>query len=133
MSPSLARIDHLVLTVRDVEETIAFYSKILGMTRQRFRSADGSDRHALGFGDQKINLHVAGAEFLPHAMQPVSGSADICFMSETLLEAWLAHLTRCGIAIEDGPVARTGATGPLVSIYIRDPDGNLIEISNPGG
>ena len=133
MSPSLARIDHLVRTVRDVEETIAFYSKILGMTRQRFRSADGSNRRALCIGDQKINSHVAGAEFLPHAMQPVSGSADICFMSETLLEAWLAHLTRCGIAIEDGPVARTGATGPLVSIYIRDPDGNLIEISNPGG
>ena len=130
MQPTLASLDHLVLTVTDISETCRFYEDILGMTATRFVPADGSTRWALSFGSQKINLHQAGAEFDPKAIHPTPGSADLCFLSETPLPAWQDHLAAKGIAINEGPVPRTGATGPILSIYIRDPDGNLIEISN---
>jgi len=121
------QIDHLVLTVRDSDLTCAFYTKVLGMQEVTF----GEGRRALAFGTQKINLHQQGEEFLPKAMVPTPGSADLCFVTTVTLEAAIAHLTTCGVAILEGPVQRTGATGPIRSIYIRDPDGNLIEIANP--
>jgi catechol 2,3-dioxygenase-like lactoylglutathione lyase family enzyme len=120
------RLDHLVLTVRDLEATTDFYQRALGMRRETF----GAGRVALHFGRQKINLHQAGGEFDPKAVRPTPGSADLCFITETPIEAVQAHLEACGIAIEEGPVARTGAQGPIVSLYLRDPDGNLIEVSN---
>ena len=128
--PTLTSLDHLVLTIRNLDATTAFYCDVLGMQAEQFTPTDGTQRMALKFGAQKINLHVAGAEFKPHADCPEPGSADLCFLSETPLAAWISHLTEHDIKIEQGPVARTGATGPLLSIYLRDPDGNLIEISN---
>ena len=132
MSATVTALDHLVLTVRDMGTTIAFYRDVLGMQARAFQVADGSYRHALYFGMQKINLHQAGAEFAPHALAPTIGSADLCFLSETPLDAWLIHLSNHGIEIEEGPIARSGATGPITSLYIRDPDGALIEVSNAG-
>lgn len=131
--PSLTSLDHLVLTVADTDRTIAFYRDALGMEPIAFEVADGSTRHALRFGPHKINLHVAGAEFKPHAETPKPGSADLCFLTQTPLAAWQEHLARHHVTIEDGPVPRTGATGPILSLYIRDPDGNLIEIATPSG
>ena len=128
--PKISSFDHLVLTVANIHTSIAFYSDHLGMTHQEFRGADGVRRHALVFGTQKINLHQAGAEFEPKAIRPTPGSADLCFLSGTPVAAWVDHLTANGVAIEEGPITRTGATGPILSIYIRDPDANLIEISN---
>ncbi|MBS9715425.1 VOC family protein [Pseudohalocynthiibacter aestuariivivens] len=130
MAPKLTSLDHLVLTVRNIEQTTDFYTEVLGMTAEEFYPSDGSRRTALKFGKQKINLHLAGAEFEPKAQAPVSGSADLCFLSDVPLPEWEAYLTASGIPIEDGSVARNGATGPIQSLYIRDPDGNLIEISN---
>ncbi|MCW8843815.1 MAG: VOC family protein [Rhodobacteraceae bacterium] len=130
MKPNLASLDHLVLTVADIAATCRFYEDVLGMTATRFIPADGSTRWALSFRTHKINLHPAGAEFDPKAARPTPGSADLCFLSETPLATWQDHLATQGIAIENGPITRTGATGPILSIYIRDPDGNLIEISN---
>ena len=130
MTPTITALDHLVLTVTDIEATLAFYGDVLGMRAQEFTPKDGSVRWALKFGAQKINLHRAGAEFKPHAETPKPGSADLCFLSDTRLGEWLSHLETCGVSIEEGPVQRTGATGPINSIYIRDPDGNLIEIAN---
>lgn len=101
------------------------------MTAERFEAADRTTRTALKFGRQKINLHQAGAEFAPHAERPVRGSADLCFLTAEPLADWQAHLATLGLAIEEGPVQRTSATGPIPSLYLRDPDGNLIEISNP--
>ncbi|WP_179380215.1 VOC family protein [Jannaschia marina] len=98
------------------------------MTREVFRPADGSTRLALRFGDQKINLHRAGAEWEPKAACPGPGTADLCFLTEGSLDGWATHLADRGVGVEEGPVARTGATGPLTSLYVRDPDGNLIEI-----
>jgi catechol 2,3-dioxygenase-like lactoylglutathione lyase family enzyme len=120
-------LDHLVLTVASIERTCAFYSRVLGMAVETF---DG-DRKALRFGDQKINLHEAGHEFEPKAERPTPGSADLCFIVAPPMAELIAHLENCGVAIELGPVERTGATGPMVSVYFRDPDGNLIETSNP--
>lgn len=131
MTPRVASLDHLVLTVADLEATVVFYEMVLGMTSEVFHPADGTRRLALRFGAQKINLHPAGAEFKPHARTPGPGSADLCFLTETALEAWTLHLDALGVGIEEGPVARNGAAGPLRSIYLRDPDGNLIEISQP--
>ena len=131
MPPTLTALDHLVLTVADIEATAQFYADVLGMQVIRFAVADGSTRTALGFGAQKINLHQAGTEFDPKAAQPTPGAGDLCFLTDHTPEQWQAHLATHGIAIEDGPVPRTGATGPLLSLYIRDPDGNLIEISTP--
>jgi len=119
------RIDHLVLTVRDVEATCAFYARVLGMQIVTF----GAGRKALAFGKQKINLHQAGREFEPKAASPTPGSADICLIAATPLADILAHLEHCNIALVEGPVARTGATGSIESIYFRDPDQNLIEVS----
>jgi len=119
------RIDHLVLTVRDVEATCAFYARVLGMQIVTF----GAGRKALAFGKQKINLHQAGREFEPKAASPTPGSADICLIAATPLADIVAHLEHCNIALVEGPVARTGATGPIESIYFRDPDQNLIEVS----
>ncbi len=130
--PQVEALDHLVLTVADIDATVAFYCDVLGMRREVFRPADGTERVALVFGRQKINLHLAGAEFEPKAARPVPGSGDLCFLTEAPLADWQAHFGACGIAIEDGPVARTGATGPLLSLYVRDPDGNLIEVSVRG-
>ena len=119
------RIDHIVLTVGDVAATVAFYTRVLGMEEVRF----GGGRTALRFGRQKINLHQAGREFEPKAAAPTPGSAALCLISATPLDAVLSRLEAHGVAVELGPVKRTGATGPIESLYIRDPDGNLVEIS----
>lgn len=100
------------------------------MTAEAFTPADGTRRWALKFGAQKINLHKAGAEFEPKAAHPAPGTADLCFLSDAPVADWQDHLAAQGVTVEEGPVPRTGATGPLTSIYVRDPDGNLIEISN---
>lgn len=123
---AIERLDHLVLTVADIERTCAFYAETLGMAVETF--AQG--RKALRFSDQKINLHRTGHEFEPKAEKPTPGSGDLCFIAKTPMPEVVAHLRRCGIAIEVGPVEREGAAGRLVSVYIRDPDGNLIEIAN---
>lgn len=128
--PDLSSLDHLVLTVRDISRTCDFYRDVLGMEVVTFRPADGTERSALSFGRQKINLHQAGAEFEPKADAPQPGSADLCFLSGTPVEDWVVHLKGCGVEVIEGPVRRTGATGPILSVYIRDPDGNLIEVSN---
>lgn len=119
-------IDHLVLTVRDIEATCAFYSRILGMRVVTFKG----DRKALAFGEQKINLHQYGREFEPKADKPVPGSADLCFVTRDPVADVLAHLRANEVEVIEGPVERTGATGPIVSVYFRDPDGNLIEVAN---
>jgi catechol 2,3-dioxygenase-like lactoylglutathione lyase family enzyme len=122
----IERIDHLVLTVRDIPATCDYYSRVLGMQVVTF----GGDRKALQFGRQKINLHERGKEFEPKALQPTPGSGDLCFITEVPLPQVVDHIRSCGIQIIEGPVRRTGAVGPIESIYIRDPDGNLIEVSN---
>lgn len=119
------RLDHLVLTVADVEATCAFYARVLQMQPVTF--ADG--RRALRFGNQKLNLHPAQAPLAPHAAHPTPGSADLCFITVTPIAEVTLHLQRLGVAIETGPVRRTGATGPITSVYFRDPDGNLIEVA----
>ena len=119
------RLDHLVLTVRDLEAAVRFYTEVLGMERVRF----GAGRTALRFGGQKINLHVAGQEIEPNAAHPTPGSADLCFIMEQPLDAVVEHLRNCGVPLVLGPVPRTGALGPIQSIYLRDPDGNLVELS----
>lgn len=120
-------LDHLVLTVADVDRSCAFYARVMGMQVVTFRG----DRKALQFGRQKINLHEHGREFEPKARVPQPGSADLCFLAATPLEACIAHLAQCGVPIEEGPIERTGAMGPILSVYFRDPDGNLIEVSRP--
>ena len=125
------RLDHLVLTVQDIARTVDFYKAVLGMRAEIFEAADGTRRHSLSFGQSKINLHQAGQEFLPKAHAPTAGSADLCFLTETSLQDWMNHLADHHIDIAEGPVTRTGAQGPIQSLYIRDPDLNLIEISVP--
>ena len=120
------RLDHLVLTVADIERTCEFYSTVLGMEVIEF----GENRKALKFGSQKINLHQAGKEFEPKAHRPATGSADLCFVTSTPIDEILDHLNDRSIPIIEGPVNRTGAIGPIVSVYFRDPDLNLIEVSN---
>jgi len=119
------RLDHLVLTVKNIEETCNFYSRVLGMKVITF----GNGRKALHFGQQKINLHQAGSEFEPKAKAPTPGSADLCLIANVQMSEVIQHLQACGIPIEEGPVARTGAIGNITSVYVRDPDENLIEIS----
>lgn len=119
-------LDHLVLTVANIEETCAFYADVLGMEIETFSGG----RKALRFGNQKINLHQIGHEFEPKAKVPTPGSGDLCFIAATVLEDVIAHLNRLAIPIEQGPIDRTGAMGKIRSVYIRDPDANLIEISN---
>jgi catechol 2,3-dioxygenase-like lactoylglutathione lyase family enzyme len=133
MPARVTALDHLVLSVADQSATLAFYTDVLGMTAQTFHPVDGTTRHALKFGNQKINLHPAASPFEPKAAHAAPGTADLCFLTETTLKDWQAHLAALGVKIEQGPVARTGATGPILSIYLRDPDGNLIEISTPQG
>ncbi|MDA5095438.1 VOC family protein [Aliiroseovarius sp. KMU-50] len=128
--PTVSMLDHLVLTVADLQATIRFYEDILGMRAVSFEPADGSTRWALSFGAQKINLHPADGPFDPKAALPAPGSADLCFLSDRDLDEWRQHLQAHEIRIEEGPVRRTGATGPILSLYLRDPDGNLIEVSN---
>lgn len=122
----LDRFDHVVLTVADIDKTCEFYSRAVGMQVQRF----GAGRKALVFGRQKFNLHQQGKEFEPKARKPTPGSADICIIAVTPVADVIAHLHAVGVKIEEGPVARTGAMGPILSVYFRDPDDNLIEISN---
>ena len=123
---TIERLDHLVLTVADVDATVAFYQKVLGMVPVTF----GEGRRALSFGAQKINLHQAGREFEPKATQPSPGSGDLCFITTTDLDVAMEHVRSCGVQIELGPVDRTGAIGAIRSFYFRDPDGNLIEVAN---
>jgi catechol 2,3-dioxygenase-like lactoylglutathione lyase family enzyme len=118
-------LDHLVLTTRDKEKCIEFYTKVLGMSLETF----GAGRVAFKFGEQKINLHEYGTEFLPKANVPTPGSLDLCFIASMPLEQVIAHLQKMNVTIEEGPVARTGANWPIRSVYVRDPDLNLIEIS----
>ncbi|WP_442253233.1 VOC family protein [Stenotrophomonas pavanii] len=125
----LERLDHLVLTVADIERSCDFYQRVLGMQIVRF----GAGRTALQFGQQKINLHPASAPLQPHALRPTPGSADLCLVTRTATADVLAHLRAQAIVVEQGPVARTGALGPIESVYVRDPDGNLIEISRYPG
>jgi len=126
---NISHLDHLVLTVDDLEATTDFYTRVLGMRAVTF----GEGRKALAFGQQKINLHQAGREFEPRAGRPTPGSADLCFIVATPLDEVVAHLERQGIARVEGPVQRTGAAGPIRSVYVRDPDQNLIELSQPIG
>ncbi len=121
----IERLDHWVLTVRDVDATVAFYEQVLGMQAVTF----GGGRRALAFGEQKINLHPAAAPLRPHASRPTPGSADVCLITRTPIAEVVAELETAGVGIEEGPVPRTGARGPITSVYFRDPDGNLIEVS----
>ena len=123
--PLISHLDHLVLTCTDLEATRHFYTTVLGMELQSF----GAGRIAFRFGNQKINLHQRGAEFEPKAHLPVPGALDLCFIAAVTLDEVIAYLNQQGWPIVEGPVQRTGATGPIRSIYLRDPDLNLIEIS----
>lgn len=123
---NIDRLDHLVLTVQNIDRTCEFYARVLGMRPVAF----GEVRKALQFGRQKINLHEAGKEFEPKAKSPTPGAADLCFITEVPLAEVVRHLAACDVIVEEGPVTRTGALGAILSVYIRDPDGNLIEISN---
>ena len=122
----LDRIDHLVLTVRNIETTCSFYANVLGMEVVTFENG----RKALSFGSQKINLHEAGKEFEPKASRPTPGSADLCFTTTTPIDEVVKRLELSKIRILEGPVKRTGALGQMISVYFRDPDLNLIEVSN---
>ncbi|MDD1828915.1 VOC family protein [Photobacterium sp. ZSDE20] len=122
----ISHLDHLVLTVKDIEITVDFYQRVLGMKPIQF----GEGRLALSFGNQKINLHQLGNEFEPKAKRVQSGSADLCFITNMPIAEVIEHIKANEIEIEEGPVPRTGATGKIVSVYVRDPDGNLIEVSN---
>ena len=120
------RLDHLVLTVRDINTTIEFYTSIMGMETVTF----GSGRVALTFGNQKINLHQKDKEFEPKAGTVQTGSADLCFIIDQPVTEAINHLNKYNLTVIEGPVQRTGATGKISSLYFRDPDENLIEISN---
>jgi catechol 2,3-dioxygenase-like lactoylglutathione lyase family enzyme len=119
-------LDHLVLTVADVAASIAFFTRVLGMQEVTF----GAGRKALSFGAQKINLHEHGKEFEPKAERPTPGSADLCLLTSSSTAQVIEHLRKQQVEIEEGPVQRTGARGPIESVYFRDPDGNLIEVSH---
>ena len=123
---TLEKLDHLVLPVSDIDAIAMFYTTCLGMEKRTF----GDDRVALHFGDQKINLHPAGWDYEPKARVSIAGSADLCFIVSERVELLHTKLVHSGVEVIEGPVERTGATGRLRSIYIRDPDGNLIELSN---
>ena len=125
----ISHIDHLVLTVRSLEATCAFYERVLG-----FRRIDTPGKPtALAFGKQKINVHEAGRTFEPKAKAPTPGSADFCLITARPLQEFRDHLSTCGVAVEVGPVAREGARGAMMSVYFRDPDGNLVEVSEYQG
>jgi len=120
------QLDHLVLTVENIDETVLFYESVLGMQKEVFEGG----RVALKFGSQKINLHEAGKEFEPKAHNPTPGSADLCFITDIDLNLAMEHVVNMGVEIIEGPVKRIGANGPLLSFYFRDPDLNLVEVSN---
>ena len=122
--PSILRIDHLVLTCEDVTATVEWYRRVLG-----FEAKEAEGRWSLHFGQQKINLHQKGRELEPHALKPTPGSGDLCFLTDASSEEWLEHLLVEGVVIVEGPIARVGALGPMESVYVRDPDGTLVEIS----
>ena len=126
------RLDHLVLTCTDIEMTASWYQRVLGMERDEYGTGKGGQglRTALKFGGQKLNLHHAGQEFKPYARAAAPGKADLCFVTGVGPAEIVGHLHDCGVMIEMGPVARTGALGPMMSVYCRDPDGNLVEISS---
>lgn len=126
MAIRLSGLDHFVLTVRDVEATCAFYTRVLGMEVVRF----GAGRTALRFGRQKINLHPLENAITLKADRPMPGSADVCFIAETPIAQVVEHLRACGVEIIEGPSERAGALGPIRSVYFRDPDLNLVEVSN---
>jgi catechol 2,3-dioxygenase-like lactoylglutathione lyase family enzyme len=126
MAMQIDHLDHLVLTVQNIQTTCAFYSRILGMQVITFEEG----RKALRFGDQKINLHLKRKEIDPKAQHPTPGSADLCFLTSMPLEQVITHLQSCHVSVLLGPVKQTGATTSLVSLYFRDPDGNLLEVSN---
>ncbi|MBB5909108.1 VOC family protein [Actinoalloteichus hymeniacidonis] len=119
------RFDHLVLTVADIERTQEFYRDVLGMEPVTF----ADDRHGLAFGVQRINLHPSSEAIAPAATYPVPGSADVCLVTLMAISEVKDHLRACEVRIEEGPVTRVGALGPMISLYFRDPDGNLIEVS----
>lgn len=121
----ISHLDHLVLTVRSIPDTVAFYTRVLGLQEMTF----GAGRTALAFGNQKINLHQSGHEFEPKAGRPTPGSADLCFISQDPIAVVEERLKQGDVEIIEGPVPRTGALGAMTSLYIRDPDQNLIEIS----
>lgn len=121
----ITALDHLVLTVADIERSIDFYTRVLGMEAITF----GDNRKALSFGQQKINLHQRGAEVMPNAQHAACGTADLCLLTDTSLEQVLHELQQHGVDIISGIVPRTGAVGPIQSVYLRDPDGNLLELS----
>jgi len=124
--PYIRAIDHVVLTCADVDTTIEFFTRVLGMTAESFAGG----RRALSFGAQKFNLHQKGAEFEPKARLATAGSADFCLLSDVPMPEIVDHLAAEGVEIIEGPCAKTGATSPLLSVYFRDPDGNLVEVSN---
>jgi len=125
-------LDHLVLTTVDEAACVDFYTRVLGMVLESFVGGSPPvERKAFRFGNQKINLHVRGREFEPKAHLPVPGSLDLCFIASVPLDKVVARLQACDWPIVEGPVQRTGATGPIRSVYVRDPDLNLIEISQP--
>ena len=127
----ISSIDHIVMTVANLSKTVDFYCSVLGTTMVEFvPPTGGSTRKSLHFGKQKINLHDAASPYVPHARAPQVGSVDLCFVSTQSLDDWQRHLTNHDVSLEEGPVYKTGANGTLMSLYIRDPDGNLIEISN---
>jgi catechol 2,3-dioxygenase-like lactoylglutathione lyase family enzyme len=122
---NIDRIDHVVMTVRDVDATCDFYSRVLGMRVVIFAGG----RKALAFGRQKINLHLAGHEYEPKAAHPTPGAVDLCLITTGTLDEAIARLRACNVPIIEGPIAKVGATGPIRSVYFRDPDSNLIELS----
>ncbi len=124
----LDRVDHIVLTTRDKDACIRFYTEVLGMRLEKFRTPT-EERLALKFGAQKINLHVWGSEFTPRAHVAVPGSLDLCFIASVSLDEVQRRLQAAGVKIIEGPVKKTGAAGPIRSVYVRDPDLNLVEIS----
>jgi len=126
MAIAIDRIDHIVLTVFDIDRTIDFYSRVLGMEPVTF--AGGC--RGLSFGRQKLNLHQAGREYEPKALRPAPGAIDLCFIAATPLGQVIESLKAEKVAIIQGPVAKTGALGSMQSVYFRDPDGNLVEVSN---
>jgi catechol 2,3-dioxygenase-like lactoylglutathione lyase family enzyme len=129
VNPLADRIDHLVLTVADIEATTRFYERSLGFTRESFQGPDGQPRFALKFGRQKINLQDRSTATPTKAQRPTLGSGDFCLLAAVPLDRVIAHLEALEIAIEAGPVSRQGAVGTLRSIYFRDPDGNLVEVA----
>jgi catechol 2,3-dioxygenase-like lactoylglutathione lyase family enzyme len=126
MAVTVSSLDHLVLTVADIDRSCDFYGRVLGCRRETF----GEGRTALVFGRQKINLHPIENDIALRAAVPTPGSADLCFLTDTPAEEVKRHLEQCGVEILAGPVIRNGAAGPIRSVYFRDPDGNLLEVSN---